>query len=113
MNQERKSMKDQSLVGMFVPLDGHDDYRTGCIVAAVGLGQRLLIQWDKMVDDESPPPPMECTRSASSVRALDCGHRVARFFKAREEMERWIAWVDEPADVHPLMTAIDGGMLGN
>jgi hypothetical protein len=48
MNQERKSMKDQSLVGMFVPLDGHDDYRTGCIVAAVGLGQCLLIQWDKM-----------------------------------------------------------------
>jgi len=74
----------------------HEHYRVGQIVAAVG--DCFLIQFDQAentVDD--PPPPLELyTVDELSDSCENCGQKLTLLFKSRAEMERWIAWVNEP-----------------
>ena len=93
-------MKGQqsNLVDMFLVLDttDHEHYRTGYIAAAVG--DCYLIQFDKVEDSEEHPlPPMELyTLEQLSRTCENCGQKLASFFKTREDMMRWIAWLREP-----------------
>ena len=90
-------MKDQ-LVGMFLVLEstGHEHYRAGYIAAAVG--NCYLIQFDKVEEPEDHPlPPMELYALEELCRTCeDCGQKLANLFKTREDMMRWIAWLNEP-----------------
>jgi hypothetical protein len=88
--------QQSDLVGMFLVLDSadHEHYRTGHIAAAVG--DSYLIQFDK-AEEEHPLPPMELfTLGELSGSCQNCGQKLANLFKTREEMVRWIAWLNEP-----------------
>jgi hypothetical protein len=88
--------QQSDLVGMFLVLDSadHEHYRTGHIAAAVG--DSYLIQFDK-TKEEDPLPPMELfTLGELSRTCQNCGQKLANLFKTREEMLRWIAWLNEP-----------------
>jgi hypothetical protein len=93
----RHAMKDQ-LVGMFLVLEstGHEHYRAGYIAAAVG--NCYLIEFDKVEEPEDHPlPPMELYALEELCRTCeDCGQKLANLFKTREDMMRWIAWLNEP-----------------
>jgi hypothetical protein len=90
-------MKDH-LVGMLLVVEstGHEHYRTGHIVAAVG--DCYLIQFDKMEESEAPPlPPMELyTLEELSRSCEDCGQKLVSLFKTRADMTQWIAWLNQP-----------------
>jgi hypothetical protein len=86
-----------NLVGLFLVLSpDHEHYRTGQIVAVVG--DCFLVQFDSAKNTaDDPPPPMELyTAEELSESCEDCGQKVANLFKSRADMERWIAWIDEP-----------------
>ena len=86
-----------NLVGLFLVLSpDHEHYRTGQIVALVG--DCFLIQFDPAKDTtDDPPPPMELyTAEELSESCENCGQKLANLFKSRADMERWIAWVNEP-----------------
>jgi hypothetical protein len=95
-------MKDQQshLVGMFLVLTStdHEHYSIGHIAAAVG--DCYLIQFDKLKDSEDHPlPPMELyTLEELSEVCENCGQKLANLFKSRADMERWIAWLNEPEE---------------
>jgi hypothetical protein len=86
------------LVGLFLILDSsdHEHYRTGAIVAAVG--DCFLVQFDNIDETGNGPlPPMELyTPEELSDTCESCGQKRASLFKTRAEMERWIAWANEP-----------------
>jgi len=84
------------LVGLFLILDSpdHEHYRTGAIVADVG--DCFLVQFDN-IETGTPLPPMELyTPEELSGTCERCGQKSASLFKTRAEMERWIAWANEP-----------------
>jgi hypothetical protein len=95
-------MKDQQshLVGMFLVLTStdHEHYRIGHIAAAVG--DCYLVQFDKLNDSaDHPLPPMELyTVEELSEVCENCGQKLANLFKSRADMERWIAWLNEPEE---------------
>jgi len=95
-------MKDQQshLIGMFLVLTStdHEHYRIGHIAAAVG--DCYLIQFDKLNDSaDHPQPPMELyTVEELSEVCENCGQKLANLFKSRAEMERWIAWLNQPEE---------------
>jgi len=75
---------------------GHEHYRAGYIAAAVG--NCYLIEFDKVEEPEDHPlPPMELYALEELCRTCeDCGQKLANLFKTREDMMRWIAWLNEP-----------------
>jgi hypothetical protein len=95
-------MTPTNLVGMFLVLDdpGHEYYRTGEIVAAVG--DCYLIQFDRM--RAALPPPLELhTLEQLSGTCPDCDQKLASLFRTRAEMAEWIERVNAPeAPAEPL-----------
>ena len=95
-------MKNQQsdLAGIFLVLTStdHEHYSTGHITAA--FGNCYLIQFDKLKDsDDHPLPPMELyTLEELSGACENCGQKLANLFKSRADMERWIAWLNEPQE---------------
>ena len=76
----------------------HEHYRVGQIATAVG--DCYLIQFDKLKDlEDHPLPPMELyTLEELSEVCENCGQKLANLFKSRADMERWIAWLNEPEE---------------
>ncbi len=70
--------------------------RAGAIVAAVG--HCFLVQFDNIDrPGNGPLPPMELyTPEELSGTCESCGQKRACLFKTRADMERWIAWANEP-----------------
>ncbi len=63
-------------------------------VAAVG--DRYLIQFDKLETDQ-PLPPMELhTLGELSAICQNCDQKLANLFKSRDDMMRWITWLTKP-----------------
>ena len=95
-------MKDQDsqLVGMFLVLTStdHEHYRVGHIAAAVG--DCYLVQFDALkASGDHPLPPMELYTVEELAEVCEnCGQKLANLFKSRADMERWIAWLNEPED---------------
>ncbi len=74
----------------------HGSYRVGQIIDA--LGNSYLVRFDKAdASDDAPSQPMELhTLDELSRTCANCGQKLANLFKTRAEMERWIAWLNEP-----------------
>jgi hypothetical protein len=90
------------IVGMFLVLDdpGHEYYRTGEIIAAVG--NAYLIQFDKMRAALLPPLELHTLEQLSGT-CPDCDQKLASLFRTRAEMAEWIERVNAPeAPAEPL-----------
>lgn len=91
-----------NLVGKFFieDEDDHEWYRTGEVRHDVERG--YLIRYD--VSDggaNAPIQPMVIVTHEEITSMLDCGHKRWSFFDSRQELNRYIKWIETPAEAKP------------
>ena len=71
----------------------HTAYRTGQVIDC--WGDFRLVRFDTL--DESVDPPLELFMLEELSDVCDnCGAKLALFFKEREQMVRYIEWLQQP-----------------
>ena len=81
------------LVGSFFYFSRSDHYRTGEILTEISR-EYFLVRFDSVQPGE-PTPPMELV-SASEMATSHDSHWF--FFVTREDLDRWIAWLETPSE---------------
>jgi hypothetical protein len=91
-------MKQFDIVDMFLVLDSldHESFRTGQIVGAIGYS--YLVQFDKVSEADHPLPLELFTLEELGRVCAHCGQKLANLFKSREDLDRWIAWLNTTPD---------------
>lgn len=84
------------IVGSFVFVDNSEHYHTGEVLTEVA-PEYYLVRFDNSTNDRVPMP-MELV-SASEMAATDnAGYRRWLFFATRDDLTRWITWLDTPSE---------------
>ncbi len=87
------------LVGSFVLVTNkdHETFRTGEIIKQVSPGY-YFVQFDAVGGDDMPEP-MELVGEAEMASVCEnCGERQWSFFPSREQLQKYVAWLETAAE---------------
>ena len=84
------------LVGSFVLVEDSEHYHTGEILAEISR-EHYLVRFDNVVD-ASVPMPMELVSATEMAAGAHGVGRRWSFFATRDDLDRWIAWLETPSE---------------
>jgi hypothetical protein len=98
-NKLEKDVQSPSIVGSFVLVNNkdHESFRTAEIIKQVSPGY-YFVQFDNMGGGDMPIP-IELVGEAEMASVCEnCGERRWSFFPSRERLQKYIDWIETPAE---------------